>query len=187
MADQDAYLLGCAGSNGGNVLDWGRSVLGTLKNAEDSTDPPVFIPLLHGERSPEWNANLTGSWHRLTARHTGADLSRSIVEGVIFNLAHFVEIVQNTSGMAASSLILSGNGFLLPIAAPLLTAVAGIPVLLPQEPGLMSLRGAAVCALRALGSVVPPLKARQIEPLNDPKILQRYAEYRRFRDNLGPA
>jgi sugar (pentulose or hexulose) kinase len=187
MADHGAYLLGCAGSNGGNVLDWGRSILGSLNGVEPSTDPPIFLPLLHGERSPEWNPNLTGSWHRLTARHTSADLSRSILEGVIFNLAHFVEIVQRTSGTDASSLILSGNGFLHPLAAPLLAAVAGVPVFMPENSGVLSLRGAAVCALRALGSTVPPLKPRQIPPLTDPKILERYAEYGRFRGNLAPA
>jgi gluconokinase len=187
MADHGAYLLGCAGSNGGNVLDWGRSILGTSSGAEPSTDPPIFLPLLHGERSPEWNPNLTGSWHRLTARHTPADLSRSILEGVIFNLAHFVEIVQKTSRTDASSLVLSGNGFLHPLAAPLFAAVGGVPVFMPENSGVMSLRGAAVCALRAMGSTVPPLKSRQIAPLTDPKILARYAEYRRFRGNLAPA
>ena len=187
MSDQNAYLLGCAGSNGGNVLDWGRSILGTLNDAAASTDPPVFIPLLHGERSPEWDPNLTGSWHGLLARHQRADLSRSILEGVIFNLAHFIDIVQTTSGAAASSLVLSGNGFLHPLAPPLLAAVAGIPVWMPEHTGLMSLRGAGVCALRALGSPVPRLELRQIQPLTDGKILQRYAEYRRFRGNLARA
>ena len=187
MSDQNAYLLGCAGSNGGNVLDWGRSILGTLNDAAASTDPPVFIPLLHGERSPEWDPNLTGSWHGLLARHQRVDLSRSILEGVIFNLAHFVDIVQTTSGAAASSLILSGNGFLHPLAPPLLAAIAGIPVWMPEHTGLMSLRGAGVCALRALGSPVPRLELRQIQPLTDGKILQRYAEYRRFRGNLARA
>jgi sugar (pentulose or hexulose) kinase len=112
---------------------------------------------------------------------------RSILEGVIFNLAHFVEIVQNTSGVSASGLVLSGSGFLDPLAAPLLTSVAGIPVWMPKNPGLMSLRGVAVCALRAMNRAVPPLELQQIRPVADPKILQRYAGYRRFRGNLGPA
>src|SRR5438128_6491288 len=58
-AAEDAYLLGCAGNNGGNVLDWGRSILGTLKDAALSSNPPIFVPLLYGERSPEWNPKLT--------------------------------------------------------------------------------------------------------------------------------
>jgi gluconokinase len=187
LADESTYLLGCAGSNGGNVLDWGRRIFGLSVDPAAATDPPTFIPLLHGERSPEWNPDLTGSWHGLTSGHTAADLARSILEGVIFNLAYFVEIVQATSGRKASTLVLSGNGFLSPLAAPILAAVAGIPVLMPQEPGLITLRGTALCALRALSKTGPPLRTLQISPLDDPKILLRYAEYRRFRGTLGRA
>jgi sugar (pentulose or hexulose) kinase len=187
MADDKAYLLGCAGSNGGNVLDWGRSILGTVADANAATDPPIFLPLLHGERSPEWNPNLTGSWLGLTARHTAAHLSRSILEGVIFNLAHFIEIVQTTSALQASDSVLSGNGFLDPIAAPILAAVAGIPVLMPEQPGLMTLRGAAICAIRALGKPIPELRLRRIASCDTAKLLHRYAEYRRFRGTLARA
>jgi gluconokinase len=187
MADEGQYLLGCAGSNGGNVLDWGRAILGPAIEEGAPADPPIFIPLLHGERSPDWNTNLTGSWHGLTARHTAADLSRSILEGVIFNLAHYLEIVQSVSGRRATALVLSGNGFRYPLAAPILAAVSGIPVSTPEAPGLMSLRGAAVIGLRGLGRPSPELETRQIPPLDDPKILGRYAEYRQIRGNLGPA
>jgi sugar (pentulose or hexulose) kinase len=80
------------------VQRWGRSIFGTLKDAGLSSDPPIFIPVLFGERSPEWNPQLTGPWHGLTARRTTTDLSRSILEAVIFNVAYFVDIVQSTSG-----------------------------------------------------------------------------------------
>jgi gluconokinase len=181
QGDQNVYLLGCAGSNGGNVLDWGRGIFGTLKDAKASDEPPIFIPLLHGERSPEWDPQLTGSWHCLTARHTAVDLSRSILEGVLFNLAYFVDIIHKTSGRKAWDAVLSGNGFLHPLAAPTLAAVAGLPVWMPRKPGLASLRGAGICGLRALGQPVPGLNPARVRPLKDPKILERYAEYRHFR------
>jgi gluconokinase len=186
MGDKETYLLGCAGSNGGNVLDWGRDLFGSPVDA-DAWDIPIFIPLLHGERSPEWNPDLTGSWYGLRARHTTADLSRSILEGVVFNLAHFLEIVQNISAVRASDVVLSGNGFLDPIAAPVMSALAGVSVWMPEEPGLMSLRGTAICALRALAKPVPELRLRRIAPVIDGKILGRYASYRRFRGTLARA
>jgi len=180
-AAEGIYLLGCAGSNGGNVLDWGRSIFGVLKDADLSVDPPIFIPLLHGERSPDWNPQLTGSWHGLTARHTAADLSRSILEGVVFNLAHFVDIVQNTSGIKPSDIVLSGNGFLHPLAAPILAAVVDAAVWMPAQPGLASLRGAGVCALRALGLPISPLKTKAVAAIEDRKMRKRYAQYRKLR------
>ncbi|HLH29600.1 MAG TPA: FGGY family carbohydrate kinase [Terriglobia bacterium] len=187
MANENVFLLGCAGSNGGNVLDWGRAILGSQTDPAASVDPPLFMPLLHGERSPEWDPTLTGSWHGLTAAHSAADLSRSILEGVIFNLAYFVEIVQTTSSIDAASLVVSGNAFLQPMAAPILAAVVRRPVWVPDKPGLMSLRGVAICAFRALGESVPKLSLQQVAPFQDAKILFRYAEYRRIRGNLARA
>ena len=184
QADKGAYLLGCAGSNGGNVLDWGRKIFGPVKETAASAGLPIFVPLLHGERSPDWNPNLTGSWHSLTSLHTAADLSRSVLEGVVFNLAHFVEIVQDTSEEKAAELVLSGNGFLQPLAAPTLAAVTGIPVLMPASPGLASLRGAGICVLRALGRPVPSLAVDPVSPLADPGVAGRYEGYRRFRATL---
>jgi gluconokinase len=186
-AGAGAYLLGCAGSNGGNVLDWGRRLIGTPEEAELSSDPPIFIPLLHGERSPEWDPQLTGSWHGLTSRHTAADLSRSILEGVLFNLAHFVEIVQRTSGVNATALVLSGNGFLHPDAGPILAGTTGVPTWTPQPPGLASLRGAGISALRAFDQPVPELRSERVFPLHDPKIERRYAHYRRLRSQVKKA
>jgi gluconokinase len=184
-AGETAVLLGCASSNGGNVLDWGRQIFGTLEDAKASENPPILIPLLHGERSPDWNPNLTGSWHGLTANHTAADLSRSILEGVIFNLAHFVEIVQQASGEKATDLVLSGNGFLDPAASPTLAAIAGVATWMLRTPGLASLRGAGVCALRALAQPVPALNVDRVSPLADSKIHERYREYRRLRGGHG--
>jgi gluconokinase len=181
------YLLGCAGSNGGNVLDWGNRILGTPNNdVEPPADLPIFIPLLHGERSPEWNPDLTGSWHGLMARHTTGHLFRSILEGVIFNLAHFVDIVQKASGAKATDLVISGNGFLHTAAAPILAAVTGLSTWTPNEPGMASLRGAGVCALRALSAAVAPaLPVMRVASSNDRDLIRRYLEYRRIRAEAG--
>jgi gluconokinase len=180
-AGESAYIVGCAGSNGGNVIEWGRRILGT-HDASACTDPPIFIPLLNGERSPDWDPHLTGSWHRLTARHTAADLTRSVVEGVMFNLAHFVEVVQEATGAKATDLVLSGNGFLEPMTASTLAALVTAQTWIPREPGLASLRGAGICIFRALGLPVPALGLQLVKPIPDAApILRRYSEYRRLR------
>jgi gluconokinase len=179
-SDPNSYLLGCAGSNGGNVLDWGRSIFGDLE-AEGSGDVPILIPLLHGERSPEWNSRLTGSWYGLKARHTAADLGRSVLEGVVFNLGHYVEILQRTSEEKASDIVLSGNGFLHPLAAPILAAIAGVSVSMPSNPGLASLRGAGLCALRALDLPPTQLRAERVTPIGDVAIAERYRQYKELR------
>jgi sugar (pentulose or hexulose) kinase len=91
----------------------------------------------------------------LAARHT-ADLSRSILEGVIFNFGYLLDIVQQSSGVRAASLVPSGNGSLDPLAAPILAAITGASVEMTERPGLMTPRGTAICGLRALGKAFLP-------------------------------
>ncbi|MBI4474417.1 MAG: hypothetical protein HY646_17235 [Acidobacteria bacterium] len=187
-ADDGAYLLGCAGNNGGNVLNWGRSIFGELRVEPPSNDVPIFIPLLHGERSPEWNQRLSGAWHGLRAQHTSADLSRSILEGVAFNLAYFVEILRAVSRVPATTIVLSGNGFLQPLAASVLASAVDVPVWMPHDPGLATLRGGAVCALRALGKAIPAFDVKKVSPLMDTQVrarFRRYVELRTGRTYFG--
>jgi len=179
-ADQATYLLGCAGSNGGNVLEWAHSIFGEA-GVETENEPPIFIPLLHGERSPEWNGRLRGSWHDISAKHSPADLHRSVLEGVIFNIAHFVEIVQGASGYTASDIVISGGGFRHPSAAGILAAVTGGRILAPSFPGSASLRGAAIWAMRALSLPAAPLETHEVLPLADPGLNARYNRYRSLR------
>src|SRR5439155_15146643 len=110
--------------------------------------------------------------------------SRSILEGVIFNLAHFVQIVQNTSGQKASDIVLSGNGFRDPLAAPILAAVVDGSVWMPEATGLASLRGSAICALRAMGLPTPPIQASVVSPLADAKFRNSYRMIKSFREKI---
>jgi len=182
-ADENEFLLGCASNNGGNVLDWARSIFGKLDNVT-ADDLPLFIPLLYGERSPEWDPALTASFHDLKRNHDANQMAQSVLEGVIFNLSWFTEILQKTSGHRVSEIVLSGNGFLAVAAPRILASVVGVPVLLPAEPGTASLRGAAVCAFRAMGREVPSLEAGKVQPLDDPQILKRYQRYKELRQQI---
>jgi gluconokinase len=187
-AQANGFLLGCASNNGGNVLDWGRSVFTNLPEAASQAKAlPTFIPLLSGERSPEWDAFLTGSWHGLQSYHTAEDLAYSIVDGVVFNLAHYVEILQTASGQGAAQAVLSGNGFLNVAACETIAAVLDAEVVRPADQGLASLRGAAVCGFQALGvDVTPALQrlmdtAERLPKADTPQIRERYARYRAIR------
>jgi gluconokinase len=182
-ADEGQFLLGCASNNGGNALDWGRSTFGEIE-AVNSDDVPVFIPLLNGERSPEWDPALTAAFYDVKARHGAAHLGRSVLEGVVYNLSWFVEILQKTSGRQASQIVLSGNGFLAAAAARILASVVGVPVSMPSDPGAASLRGAAVCAFRATGRNVEPLVTTTIPQFDDPHLTTRYRRYKELRQQI---
>lgn len=45
-----------------------------------------FLPYLMGERSPRWNPHAKGAFIGLKMEHTRADLLRSVIEGIAYNL-----------------------------------------------------------------------------------------------------
>jgi sugar (pentulose or hexulose) kinase len=146
------------------------------------------MPWLNGERSLEWNPDLRPQWHGRTSRNTPDELFRAVLEGVLFNLAQYVEVIESVSGIRAREIVLSGNGFLDPAVAPILAALVPRPTLLPESSGMGTLRGAALCAWRALGhdasaSIEKLLeRAVRVTPLNDEHLLSRYS---RFKKNSG--
>jgi gluconokinase len=184
----DSFLLGCASSNGGNVLDWARREFGVSRLSPVSTRAiPIFLPWLNGERSLEWNAQLRPEWHGRSAGHTPAELFRAVVEGVLFNLAQYVEVIEESSGIRAEQIVLSGNGFLDPGVAPILAALVSRETLLPESSGLGTLRGTAVYAWRAIGhDAIPSIgqvvrAARCIAAADDAGLIERFARFKSLR------
>jgi gluconokinase len=191
-ADVESYVLGCASSNGGNIFDWARDIFDGLDARLASTeDLPIFIPLLHGERSPDWNSKLTGSWHGLRSSNSIRDLRRSVIEGVVFNLVQYTEIVQHTSGVKPQEIVLSGNGFLNETASSVLASLVPATTLVVPEPGLASLRGAAMCGLRAIRE--DPVRAMEnlvaqavvVEPTESNAVHARFERYKKLRQGLA--
>lgn len=95
-ADQ-GYLIGGPVNNGGIVFEWARKVLlGPNESAEDfltlaqsaavGSKGLIFHPYLGGERAPIWDANARGSFVGLTRSHSQAEIARSVIEGIVFNL-----------------------------------------------------------------------------------------------------
>ena len=187
-ASSETFLLGCASSNGGNVLDWARKEFGPLDAAvAEPGDIPTFFPWMNGERSLEWNPDLRPRWDGRKEGHTAAELARAVLEGVLFNIAQYVETIERESGIHADEIVLSGNGFRESLAAPLLASLLGRNLLLPDSAGLASLRGAAVTAWRALGQDVMPAlerlleQARNVQPVLEPGVMERFARFKELR------
>jgi len=169
------------------VLDWARSSFGPVEPLTPGRDLPIFLPWMNGERSLEWNPDLRESWHGRTAEHTPSDLARAAAEGVLFNLAQYVEVIEKESGVVAEQVVLSGNGFRDPILALILASILGRELRHPADAGLATLRGAAVYAWRALGHDASPALERMIEeavvlqPSVDESLLDRFKRFKILR------
>lgn len=162
------WVVGGAGSNGGNVMEWvdhlvGRGALGeVLREALALPIDPrlLFLPYLHGERSPLWRDDLRGAIIGLGAHHGRLDIFRSALDGVAMALTELAAAVSDHV-QAPAHVRLTG-GFLQEEAwVQLVTDALGVPTAVP-DPREATATGAAVLGWLALGrpAPAPPLPSR---------------------------
>jgi xylulokinase len=77
--------------------------------AKAGCDGLYWLPYLMGERTPHLDATIRGGWIGLTARHTRADLIRSLIEGVSYSQRDGLDIIESL-GVTIRSIRASGGG-----------------------------------------------------------------------------
>ncbi len=144
----------------GLSLQWFRNQIGPAGTSYDdltseaATAPPgsqglFWLPYLMGERTPHLDATARGGWIGITARHTRADLIRSLIEGVSYSQRDCLGIIEKL-GVPISSVRVSGGGARSPFWRQLLANILGKPVVtLETQEG--SAYGAALLALVGTG------------------------------------
>jgi len=93
---QGCSMIGGPASAHGASLDWLAAVTGRPRSAllELAAGVPagargvMFLPYLEGERAPRWQRRLTGEFHGLRADTGPAELTRAVLEGTAYGLAH---------------------------------------------------------------------------------------------------
>ncbi|MBL8378593.1 MAG: gluconokinase [Burkholderiales bacterium] len=199
--DQGEFVIGGATNGGGLPLRWLRDNFAQLRAGLAGDDPyavlsslaeqaPVgaqgllFHPYLAGERAPLWNAHARASFIGLTFAHGPAHLVRAVMEGVLFNLAMILDVLEELAGGPVDE-VLAGGGFAkssfwLTMAADLF----GRDLLVADNPESTA-QGAALMALKATGRVASlaqavallPVATRRLRP--DPARHARYAHIKR--------
>jgi xylulokinase len=150
-----------------------------------------WLPYLMGERTPHLDASARGGWIGLTAKHTRADLIRSLMEGVSYSQKDCLNIIEQM-GIAVDSVRFSGGGARSEFWQQMFADVLGkrVSVLENQEGSAL---GAALLALVGTGeysSVREVCKAalrevRVLEPR--PEIQRVYASGHQTYRSLYPA
>jgi len=108
-----------------------------------------WLPYLMGERTPHLDATARGGWVGLTAKHTRADLIRSVIEGVSYSQQDCLRIIEEM-GVAVKSVRVSGGGAKSAFWRQLLADVFSKPVVtLETQEG--SAHGAALLAMVGTG------------------------------------
>lgn len=146
---------------------------------------PFFIPLIGGaEGSTENNGGFSG----VKITHTMADLARSVLEGISFELRDIYVKVEN-SGLHIDEMIMVGGGAKSPFLPQIISNITGIKVIIPSIVET-ACRGAAELAIRGLGSEVKnkfssniDLQATTVNPDSSSSIIyeKRYQRYQRYK------
>jgi gluconokinase len=155
------WVVGGAGSNGGNVLSWLQQVSGSSSLSDlvrEALSVPIdpqllFLPYLYGERSPLWRDDLRAAIVGLGAHHSQLDIVRAALDGIAAAAQELAEAV--SAHIPRPSEVRLTGGFLQQNAwAQLVTDALGVPTAVP-DPKEATATGAAVLAWLAVGRSEP--------------------------------
>lgn len=202
LASREVSLLGGALSEGGNLLDWLRAMLGARRFAEAARKAAdlepgahglTVLPFIAGERSPGWRPDARAAFAGISLDTRPEELVRAAEESVALRLlevySRLRQVIPEEGLVVASGAALRNTpGWL-----QLLADALGRPVTAPAVQEASS-RGAAILALRRLGPEVETTReaqrGRRYKP--DEQQHQVYLEEARkqadlYRRLLGPA
>ena len=114
------------------------------KHSKAGANGIIYLPYLLGERSPRWNADARGAFIGLKMQSTREDLFRSVLEGVIFNLNHILNVFKKQVDI--KEMIVIGGGAKGDLWRQIMSDVYGLPILKPNYLEEATSMGAAIAA-----------------------------------------
>ena len=178
--DGAANVSGVSAANTRTAGDAYAALAALAQQAPPGAGGLLFHPYLAGERAPLWNADARASFIGLNFSHGPAHLVRAVMEGVLFNLAMILDVLEELAGGPVDDIIAGGgfarSPFWLQMAADLL----GRPLTVADNPESTA-QGAALLAMKAMRRVATldeavaqlPAATRRITP--DTATHARYA------------
>ncbi len=160
--DRSQAVVGGALSNGGNAAAWvadhtGGGDLDDLTTQASHLAPDAhgltILPLFAGERSPSWNEHSTGTIHGIRLSSTPVELFRATLEATAYRLA---DIYDDLTPLTSSPFEIHANGAAAlgsPLWLQIIASTLGHTVDAVDAETEASARGAAICALEAIGAI----------------------------------
>lgn len=197
--DREHRVLGGALSNGGNVTGWiaDRFAAGDFDRLTDDAAQIApdrhgltMLPFLAGERSPSWDDAALGTIAGLKLATTPADIFRATLEATAYRFAAIYDdlrhVVDPTHEIHANGAAVLAS----PLWLQIMADVLGHRIDALDAEAEASARGAAICALEAIGvrSQLRPERdevVRAFEP--DPSTQPAYAAGRARQQSLETA
>jgi len=140
----------------------------------------LFLPYLMGERSPRWNPDALAAFIGLGATHSAADMIRSVLEGVGFNLKVILDVFRATGGF--EEIIAIGGGARNRIWLQILADIWNARILVPRYVEDATSMGAALGAGVGIGLFESFASLKSLNPVEH--VIEpdqgRHAQYSRL-------
>lgn len=184
------HLMGVTLAAGAS-LDWWRDAVFPSRDFEFMTAaasqvPPgaeglLYFPYLSGERTPHRDPFARGGFLGLTTRHTGAHMTRAVMEGVAFSLRDTLDLIV-AAGVPVTELRATGGGARSDLWRQLLADVLGLPVhrtVVDEGPafGAALLGGVASGVYANVVESTSVIKLRRQAEQPNPKRIELYRRY----------
>jgi len=205
------FLLEQGMSTTGAILRWFRDRFGyeerqralalgadpyDLISEEAAARPPganglIALPFFMGARATRWNPDARGVLFGLTLEHTKGDVARALMEGVAFEEAACLEVLER-AGFSPKAVRVLGGGAKAALWNQIKADVTGAEIQVPRVTEAASL-GAAILAGAAVGLFKDPLEAaKRLNPVvtrftADPERQRAYSAVRRKYEALYEA
>ncbi len=111
----------------------------------------LFLPYLHGERSPHWNAEAKGVFVGLTMKHTVNDMKRAVMEGCVFNMGLIHNIFLENGLKVGAPLMVVGGAANSPLVMQALADMYDMELCRTNQVDEAGSMGGAILAGRATG------------------------------------
>ena len=161
LLDEHTYVSGGAVNNGGNTVNWMINKLLNINEIKDTdyeqlfksiasvaagSEGLLFLPYLHGERAPIWDAQASGAYLNIRNEHGQAHFLRAGLEGICFALKDVLNSIEEASDQV-EVLHISGGFTSSEVWVQVLADIIGLPLHLMQVEDASAI-GAIYLALR---------------------------------------
>ena len=196
-ADGGWHLMGCILSAASCRKWWIEDVLNSKDYAQDETDAAatetdalLFLPYLSGERSPHNDVKAKGAFIGITSTTTRAQMSKAVMEGVVFALRDCLEVAKSI-GLTVTKATICGGGAKSKVWREITANILNLPVSVPQtEQG--PAYGAGILAMVGCGeyntvqAAIDKLVTLKGEIKPNTRLAQKYNQKYQLYKNLYP-
>ncbi|MEO9004155.1 MAG: gluconokinase [Ginsengibacter sp.] len=193
LLDKKTFICGGPVNNGGNILKWlfqaflnninpskkdYENLFNAISKVPAGSKGLIFLPYLHGERSPVWDEKSSGIFFGIKPFHTNAFFLRAALEGICYSMCQVLEIVESSTTKIQQLNV--GGGFIhSKVWLKMLADITGNKLCVIETEDSSAI-GAVLLNMKALKmiknySALKPLKNVVISPdIRNHKVYKRY-------------